>query len=181
VVVKGFMKKFGTDYEETYVLVARYDSFRLLIAITAYHQWIPQQIDVKSAFLYGLLKEEIYMRLPEGYRNAEKLLRSESVSTDSNNPPASGTYASLRYFGKLDLLYHTLAPVCSFTSLNQPSFQSMWMISQLSAQILFSSKRFKSNSSASLTARTSEMQIHTRTRTHIHQDRHQNIPAWLHR
>jgi len=75
VVGKGFSQKFGTDYEETYAPVARYDSFRLLIAIAAYHQWIPQQMDVKSAFLYGILKEEIYMRLPEGYRNAGKVAR----------------------------------------------------------------------------------------------------------
>ena len=75
VVAKGFSQQYGTDYDETYAPVARYDSFRLLIAIASYHSWIPQQMDVKSAFLYGVLKEEIFMRLPEGYRTAGKVAR----------------------------------------------------------------------------------------------------------
>jgi len=73
VVAKGFSQQYGTDYDETYVPVARYDSFRLLISIASCHQWIPQQMNVKSAFLYGVLKEEIYMQLPKGYRTARKV------------------------------------------------------------------------------------------------------------
>ena len=70
VVAKGFSQQFGSDYEETFAPVARYDSFKmlLLVAIAAHMGWKPQQMDVKTAFLYGTLKEEIYMRLPEGYR-----------------------------------------------------------------------------------------------------------------
>ena len=68
VVVKGFSQQFGSDYEEKLAPVARYDSFKLLLAIAAYKGWKPQQMDVKTAFLYGTLKEEIYMRLPKGYR-----------------------------------------------------------------------------------------------------------------
>jgi len=75
VVAKGFSQEYGSDFNERYVPVARYDYFRLLIAIASYHRWIPQQMDVKSAFLYGVLKEEIYMRLPKGYRTAGKVAR----------------------------------------------------------------------------------------------------------
>jgi len=75
VVGKGFSQQPGVDYDETYAPVARYDSFRLLTAIAAWHGWIPQQMDVKSAFLYGILKETIYMRLPEGYQTPGKVAK----------------------------------------------------------------------------------------------------------
>jgi len=87
-------------------------------------------MDVKSAFLYGVLKEKIYMQLPKGYRTAGKVARLRKCIYGLNNPPASGTHASLRYFGKFDLLYHTSTTVYSFTNLNQPSFRHMWMTSQ---------------------------------------------------
>ena len=75
VVAKGFSQLFDSDYEETFAPVARYDSFKLLLAIAAYKGWKSQQMDVKTAFLYGTLKEEIYMRLPEGYRTEGKVAR----------------------------------------------------------------------------------------------------------
>ena len=56
---KGFTQRIGQDYEETFAPVARYDSFRILLAIAARNSWRPQQMDVKTAFLYGNLKEEI--------------------------------------------------------------------------------------------------------------------------
>lgn len=43
------------------------------MAIVAAKRFVPQQLDVKAAFLYGELKENIYMRLPEGYRNGTKV------------------------------------------------------------------------------------------------------------
>ena len=72
---KGFTQKIGQDYEETFAPVARYDSFRILMAIAARNGWRPQQMDMKTAFLYGNLKEEIYMNLPEGHRKAGKVAR----------------------------------------------------------------------------------------------------------
>ena len=75
VVGKGFTQVLGHDFDETFAPVARYESLRLLIAIAAWKGWHPQQMDVKSAFLYGILKEEIYMELPEGYREPGKVAR----------------------------------------------------------------------------------------------------------
>ena len=68
VVAKGFSQIPGEDFDEIFAPVVRYDSLRLLIAISAHYKWKPRQLDIKAAFLYGLLKEEIYMRLPEGIR-----------------------------------------------------------------------------------------------------------------
>jgi hypothetical protein len=56
------------DYNELFAPVVRFDSLRILLAISASRKWRPRQLDVKTAFLYGHLKEEIYMRLPLGSR-----------------------------------------------------------------------------------------------------------------
>ena len=50
------------------LLVIHNDCLRLLIALAANHRWQPQQLDIKGAFLYGYLKEEIYMQLPKDSR-----------------------------------------------------------------------------------------------------------------
>ena len=60
-VVQGFSQQQGLDFDELYALVVRYDSLRLLIALAAYYNWWPQQFNIKAAFLYGDLKEDIHM------------------------------------------------------------------------------------------------------------------------
>lgn len=67
-VAQGFSQTQGLDFDEIFAPVARYDSLRLLLAIAAHFKWKPRQLDIKTAFLYGLLKEEVYMELPEGSR-----------------------------------------------------------------------------------------------------------------
>lgn len=74
-VAKGFTQIPGQDFDETFAPVARYDSQRLLLALSAHHKWVPQQMDIKSAFLYGVLKEEIYMELPDGFREGTKVCK----------------------------------------------------------------------------------------------------------
>ena len=71
-VAKGFSQQPGTDYDDTYAPVARYDSLRLLLALAAHNGWIPRQLDVKSAFLYGNLDRKIYMEMPDGYKEPGK-------------------------------------------------------------------------------------------------------------
>ena len=65
-VAKGFSQSLGQDYDEIFTPVVRYDSLRLLLALSACKGWRPRQLDVKAAFLYGILKEDVYMDLPEG-------------------------------------------------------------------------------------------------------------------
>ncbi|KAL3534237.1 hypothetical protein ACH5RR_002698 [Cinchona calisaya] len=66
-VAKGFTQQPRVDYNETFALVARFDTIRTLIAMAAHKGWSLYQLDVKSAFLNGELKEEVYIQQPQGF------------------------------------------------------------------------------------------------------------------
>ena len=66
-VAKGFMQIAGIDYEETFAPVARLDLLKLLLSLAATYDWEIHQIDIKSAYLNGLLDKEIYMEQPKGF------------------------------------------------------------------------------------------------------------------
>ena len=72
-VAKGFSQIPGYDFDETFAPVIRYESLRFLLAICAKNRWRPRQFDVKSAFLYGELKEEVYMRPLPGFSDGDKV------------------------------------------------------------------------------------------------------------
>ncbi|GJW56818.1 zinc finger, CCHC-type containing protein [Tanacetum coccineum] len=66
-VIQGFRQKSGIDYFDTYALVARISTIRLLIAMASIHNLIIHQMDVKTTFLNGELDEEVYMNQPQGF------------------------------------------------------------------------------------------------------------------
>ena len=66
-VAQGFSQKFGTDYDETFCPVVRMESIRTLIALAIQNGLKLHQIDVTTAFLNGELKEEVFMKQPEGF------------------------------------------------------------------------------------------------------------------
>ncbi|CAI7872765.1 unnamed protein product [Closterium sp. NIES-54] len=66
-VIKGFQQREGIDFQEVFAPVAKAPTLRLLLAATAICGWKVEQTDVKTAFLYGVVDEEIYMKQPEGY------------------------------------------------------------------------------------------------------------------
>jgi hypothetical protein len=57
----------GIDYEETFAPVAKFVTVRVMLSLAAHFDWEIHQMDVKTAFLYPYLNEEVYMGLPEGY------------------------------------------------------------------------------------------------------------------
>jgi transposase InsO family protein len=73
-VAKGFTQREGIDYNQTFAPVARHATKRALLAKAAVEDLEVEQIDVKTAFLNGPLKEEIYMEPPEGYNFGNKVL-----------------------------------------------------------------------------------------------------------
>eukprot|EP00253_Pinus_taeda_P032853 PITA_32853 len=71
-VAKGYVQKEGIEYEETLTPVARYTSIRIVISLAAQMGWEIHQMDVKMAFLNGVIEEEVYIEQPEGFETHEK-------------------------------------------------------------------------------------------------------------
>nr|GFA82033.1 hypothetical protein [Tanacetum cinerariifolium] len=65
-VAKGYAQKEGVDFEESFAPVARLEAVRLFIAYVVHKSFIIYQMDVKTTFLYGPLKEEMYVNQPDG-------------------------------------------------------------------------------------------------------------------
>jgi hypothetical protein len=68
-VAQGFSKKEGIDYEETFAPVARLEAIRILLAFSVAKGFKVHQMHVKSAFLSGVLEEEVYVRQPLGFES----------------------------------------------------------------------------------------------------------------
>nr|GEV71129.1 integrase, catalytic region, zinc finger, CCHC-type, peptidase aspartic, catalytic [Tanacetum cinerariifolium] len=64
---KGYAQKEGVDFEKSFAPVARLEAVRLFIAYAAHKSFTVYQMDVKTKFLYGPLKEEVYVNQPDGF------------------------------------------------------------------------------------------------------------------
>jgi hypothetical protein len=67
-VAKGYTQVAGLNFEETFAPVARLESIRILLAYAAHHSFTLFQMDVKSAFINGTIKEEVYVEQPLALR-----------------------------------------------------------------------------------------------------------------
>ncbi|GKC38928.1 retrovirus-related pol polyprotein from transposon TNT 1-94 [Tanacetum coccineum] len=66
-VAKGFRQEEGIDFEESFAPVARIEAIKIFVAISAHKNITFYQMDVKTAFLNGVLREEVYVSQPEGF------------------------------------------------------------------------------------------------------------------
>nr|GFB45361.1 hypothetical protein [Tanacetum cinerariifolium] len=70
-VTQGHTQEEGIDYEEFFAPVARIEAIRLFLAYASFMGFMVYQMDVKSAFLYGTIKEEVYVCQPPGFEDPD--------------------------------------------------------------------------------------------------------------
>ncbi|GJV28593.1 putative ribonuclease H-like domain-containing protein [Tanacetum coccineum] len=70
-VSQGYRQEEGVDYDEVFAPVARIEAIRLFLAFASYMDFTMYQMDVKSAFLYGTIEEEVYVNQPSGFVDPE--------------------------------------------------------------------------------------------------------------
>nr|GEW32146.1 hypothetical protein [Tanacetum cinerariifolium] len=70
-VAQGHTQEEDIDYEEVFAKVARIKAIRLFLAYVSFMDFMIYQIDVKSAFLYGTIKEEVYVCQPLGFEDPD--------------------------------------------------------------------------------------------------------------
>jgi hypothetical protein len=66
-VARNFVQREGIDFDDTFAPVAQMESVRLLFVLAAQEGWRVHQMDIKSTFLNGDLKEEVYVHQPPGF------------------------------------------------------------------------------------------------------------------
>ena len=67
-VAKGFSQVEGVDFNKIFSPVVRFETVQLMLALAALENWHIKSLNVCSAYLYGKLTKEIYMKQPEGFR-----------------------------------------------------------------------------------------------------------------
>jgi histone deacetylase 1/2 len=68
-VAKGFKRRYGIDYEDTFSPIVKIATIRTILDLSVSRGWSLRQLYVKNAFLHGVLEEEVYMRQPPGFKN----------------------------------------------------------------------------------------------------------------
>lgn len=68
---RGLSQKEAVDYEDTLASVAGYTSIRAIMSLVSFMGWRIHQMDVKIAFLNGIIEEEVYIEQPQGFEGKE--------------------------------------------------------------------------------------------------------------
>ncbi|GJU50011.1 retrovirus-related pol polyprotein from transposon TNT 1-94 [Tanacetum coccineum] len=70
-VAQGYTQEEGIDYDEVFAPIARIEAIRLFLAYASFKDFMVYQMDVKSAFLYGKIEEEVYVCQPPGFEDPD--------------------------------------------------------------------------------------------------------------
>nr|GEY42529.1 retrovirus-related Pol polyprotein from transposon TNT 1-94 [Tanacetum cinerariifolium] len=91
---QGYNQQEGIDYDETFTPVARLEAIRIFLAFATYMNFIVYQMDVKSAFLNGKLKEEVYVKQPpcfesksSSHKSPSPEIKEEPITLDKPESP----------------------------------------------------------------------------------------------
>jgi hypothetical protein len=99
-VSQGFSEVEGLDFRETFASVARLEAIRILLAFATSKGFKLYQMDVKSAFLNYVIKEEVFVRHPPGFENRKYPNRVYNLSKSLHwlKKPPQAWYARLKTF-----------------------------------------------------------------------------------
>nr|GEY40800.1 ribonuclease H-like domain-containing protein [Tanacetum cinerariifolium] len=89
---EGHTQEEGIDYEEDFAPVARIEAIRLFLAYASFMGFMVYQIDVKSAFLYGTIKEEVYVYQPPRFEDPDypdKFYKVDTLTKSMNYQPVT--------------------------------------------------------------------------------------------
>ncbi|GJV15944.1 retrovirus-related pol polyprotein from transposon TNT 1-94 [Tanacetum coccineum] len=75
-VARSYRQEEGIDFDESFALVARLEAIRIFLAFSAHMNMIVYQMDVKTAFLNGNLREEVYVSQSDGFVDKDNLQSS---------------------------------------------------------------------------------------------------------
>ncbi|GKD13506.1 copia protein, partial [Tanacetum coccineum] len=70
-VTQGYTQEEGIDYDEVFAPFAKIEAIRLFLAYALFKDFVVYQMDVKSAFLYGKIKEDVYVCQPPGFEDVD--------------------------------------------------------------------------------------------------------------
>eukprot|EP00253_Pinus_taeda_P005329 PITA_05329 len=135
-VCKGYAQQEGIDFEETFAPIARLKAIRMFLALSSFQKFKVYQMDVKSAFLNGHLKEEVYIEQPQGFilGNDAKLvckLRKalyglKQAPRACNEESMSQNFASvMQQEFEMSLLGCSLRSNDESVAVHQPTYRSM--------------------------------------------------------
>ncbi|GJU30866.1 putative ribonuclease H-like domain-containing protein [Tanacetum coccineum] len=98
-VAQRYTQEEGIEYDEVFALVARIEEIRLFLAYASFKDFVVYQMDVKSAFLYGKIEEEVYVCQPPGFEDPNFLDRINKVEK-----ALYGLHQAPRAWDKCDIL-----------------------------------------------------------------------------
>jgi hypothetical protein len=99
-VAQGYSQVEGQDFGETFAPVARLEAIRILLAFAACKGFKLYQMDVKSAFLNGIIQEEVFVKQSPGFKNPKYPNRVDKLSKGLYGPNQAqlAWYARLKTF-----------------------------------------------------------------------------------
>jgi Reverse transcriptase (RNA-dependent DNA polymerase) len=68
---KGYSQTYDVEYDETFILVAKMGTVKILVSCTTNFNWLLHQLDVQNIFLHGDLREEVYMEVSSGFTTTQ--------------------------------------------------------------------------------------------------------------
>ncbi|GJQ99680.1 DNA-directed DNA polymerase [Tanacetum coccineum] len=129
-VAQGYTQEEGIDYDEVFAHVARIEAIRLFLAYASFKDFVVYQMDVKSAFLYGKIEEEVYVYQPPGFEDPdfpERVYKVEKALYELHQAPRAwdkGDILLVQVYVDAIIFGSTKKPLCTeFEKMMHKKFQ----------------------------------------------------------